>query len=454
MSRGQQKATQESPLATLLSFARDLRNASSKEEAEFLLVNQTHKLIPYRQSAFWTAAKGVRTLSGVVSPEANAPYIKWLNNFISNYVKHAKDGILKPRIFDLSSTEPESSHWQDWLPSLVLLLPVPPHKNFTGGVILLARDSAFISEEISFLAEWMEMWAASYAQFFKVTAKHNLIQRWREKSLHGSKTAKWMSIAFLTMLFCPVRLTVIAPAELIPNSPEYIRAPMDGVIEKVSVMPNDRVSLGQALFSFDRISLQSRLSLAERELATTMAEYRRLAQRAVFDVDSKAELAVLQSQIDEKKVNVAYLESLNKRALVDAPIAGIVLFDDPSQWIGRPVTTGEKVMVVANENDVAVEAWLAPGDMIELPEDNLLDLYLVNDPFNTLQAKVQYISRQAELRPEGFYAYRVRAVLNEADLHGARIGHKGTAKLHGDRVPFIYWMFRKPLASFRSWLGI
>jgi len=68
--------------------------------------------------------------------------------------------------------------------------------------------------------------------------------------------------------------------------------------------------------------LQSRLALAERELSTTQAEYRRLAQRALYETESKAELLVLQSQLAERQVNVDYLQSLNQRAVVSSPIDG------------------------------------------------------------------------------------------------------------------------------------
>jgi hypothetical protein len=46
----------------------------------------------------------------------------------------------------------------------------------------------------------------------------------------------------------------------------------------------------------------------------------------------------------------------------------------------------------------------------------------------------------------------VRARLNVAA--GQRIGLKGTAKLAGERVPLIYWMLRRPLASIRQFIAL
>ncbi|HSG61866.1 MAG TPA: HlyD family efflux transporter periplasmic adaptor subunit, partial [Pseudomonadales bacterium] len=314
-------------------------------------------------------------------------------------------------------------------------------------------DKGFMPVEINFLQEWLDIWSAEYESRHTATkvnsTRHKFKQRWSSLSHRG----RWVAVAVVAFLLFPVRLTVLAPADLIPASPSYIRAPMDGVIEQLAVIPNQRVLAGQELFRFDAVSLLSRFTLAERELATTQAEYRRLAQRALYEAESKAELAVLQSQLAEKQVNVDYLRSLNQRALVSAPIDGIVLLEDPNAWIGRPVATGEKVMIVANDRDVAIEAWLSPGDMITLPEDAHVELFLTNNPLSALSGEVAYISLQPEMRPEGYYAYRVRANLL-TDNDSVRIGLKGTLKLHGHRVPMIYWMLRRPMASMRAWLGL
>src|SRR5690348_10890381 len=66
------------PLLLLLELARRARAAQDPEELAFLLVNDSHVLQPYRQAALWLAVGGVKSLSGVVQPEANAPYVQWL----------------------------------------------------------------------------------------------------------------------------------------------------------------------------------------------------------------------------------------------------------------------------------------------------------------------------------------------------------------------------------------
>ena len=43
-----------------------------------MLVNDTLPLAPYRQAALWRADRGRQAMSGLVQPEANAPYAQWL----------------------------------------------------------------------------------------------------------------------------------------------------------------------------------------------------------------------------------------------------------------------------------------------------------------------------------------------------------------------------------------
>ena len=54
-------------------------------------------------------------------------------------------------------------------------------------------------------------------------------------------------------------------------------------------------------------------------------------------------------------------------------------------------------------------------------------------------------------RPDGSYAYRLRAALATPTDH--RVGLKGTARLQGRWVPLAYWALRRPLASLRAFVG-
>lgn len=459
-------------LATLLHLGKRARETDSLAELGFVAVNESHALLPYRQAALWLdkerpATGQVLALSGVASIEGNTPYVMWLTQLF----EQARPTNATPlRALDARNISSElASEWSAWLPHQVLLIRLPALKQFQGGTLLLAREEPWNEIDLSLLPEWgailaqafalhqpnsilarLRRWQGSWAAQACANTEQNflsLLRRWV-----GRRSLWQLSLMALVMLsLLPVRLTVLAPAELVPLKPAVIRAPMDGVVDKVLVIPNQMVKKGTPLFEFDRISLESRLQVAISALATSQAEYRSRAQRALFEAESKAQLAVIQGQIEEKRAEVDYLKSLSGRAAVTAPMYGVVLFGDATEWVGRPVVTGERVMVVADPQAAEVEAWLSPGDAVPLEVGAPVQVYLNADPLRPLQARLRYVAHEAVARPEGNYAYRVRAELLPGEQ--GRVGLKGSAKLAGQRVLLVYWVLRRPLAQARAWLG-
>jgi hypothetical protein len=108
-------------------------------------------------------------------------------------------------------------------------------------------------------------------------------------------------------------------------------------------------------------------------------------------------------------------------------------------------------MRIAAEDDVEVKAWLAVGDAIVLPVGAPVSLYLNSSPLFSVSAQVRYVAHDAVQRPDGSYAYRVRAGLSDKTTH--RVGLKGTAKLSGQWVPLAYWVLRRPVAAVRQMIG-
>jgi hypothetical protein len=447
----------DEPLLQLIGLSRRARVAGSPEELAFLAVNDSRALFPYRQGALWLAGSGVRALSGVVEPETNAPYAQWLDQacrFLHD--SHAKAAAVTA----VQLPAMLAGEWAEWLPSYGLWLPFAPlagHAETTqSGGLLLAADLPWPEEAITLLEEWISVWhhawsarasrpAWTWSRLKQAFANKSDQPWWQQRSIK-------IVAALLAAMLIPVRLSVLAPGELVSANPAVIRAPVDGVIGQIQVQPNQTVKTGQLLFSFDETSLAAHGEVATQALATAHAEYRQYAQQAVSDTKSKAQLALLLGKIEEKQTEADYYKAQLERSRVTAPQDGIVLFDDPSEWIGKPVQTGERIMRIATPGDVEVEAWLPIGDAITLPENAELSLYLAASPLSTLPARVRYVAHDAVPRPDGTYAYRVRARVEGPA--GQRIGSKGTAKISGGWVPLIYWMLRRPLATIRQAIGI
>lgn len=438
-------------LPQLLALCRRARKISRQPELAFLLVNESHALATYRQAALWFAEGGIRALSGVVEPEANAPYTLWLTRLCQHLAEHCP--VATP-ITAIELPGALAEEWGEWLPPRGLWLPFP------GGALLLAGESAWDPSRIGLLEEWVDAWQHAWQARTRPTA-------WSWQKIRGrvmtalapQPERPWwkqnrvrIAAAVLAFLLFPVRLTVLAPGELVPANPAVIRAPVDGVVGQFQVQPNEQVKTGQVLFNFDEAAIATRQEVASQALAAAQAEYRQSAQQALADSKAKAQLAGLLGKIEEKRAEAAFSSHQLARSRVTSPRDGIALFDDPSEWEGRPVQTGERIMRIAAPGDVEVEAWLPLGDAIPLPDQADLRLYLAASPLSSLPAQVRYVAHDAVARPDGSYAYRVRARLEGST--DQRVGLKGTARISGNRVPLIYWVLRRPLATIRQALGI
>ena len=456
-------------LATLLQLARRARRASCASELSFILVNETFQLAPYRQAALLVRGR-VQALSGVSAPEQNAPFTQWLTQVARALEARCTAAALA---FD-STTLPSAvgEAWSEWLPAHGLRLLLPG----TGAepvALILAREESWTDDDIALLAEWADIAAQAWKLHDRASGRHRLRALfgtpaqfnapadwsgtqdpvWR-RLLLSLWRVKWLRYTFIAaaLLTIPVRLTVLAPAELAPAHPVIVRAPLDGVVEQVLVQPNQRVKANDPLFSLDKSTLQAKWDVAQQALVTAEAEYRQQAQIAVFDTKSKARLADLQGAIEERRAEAAYIQAQLARGTITATRDGVVLFDDPSEWIGRPVTTGERIATVADERDVEIEGWLAPGDLIDWPSDARVTLYLNASPLSPVGGTLRYVTYEAVQRPDGSYAYRMRATVDRGQAQ-RRVGLKGTAKLTGKRVPLIYWVLCRPLAAARQFVG-
>ncbi len=463
-------------LAALLELSRAARESSSTRELGFLLANDTLRLLPYRQAALWLASEGVHTLSGVVLPEANAPYVLWLESVCRHLAGEGAPVSVPPagdepapaptaaplRAFTAADLPPAlAASWTEWWPAHALWVALPGgNGTAVQGGLLLARDEAFASAELPLLHEWTGSWWHAF-HALQGHRPSGLRSGWARLRAHFSLNpqrrwwqqarVRW-ALAVLAVLALPVRLTVLAPGELVPAHPLVVRAPLDGVIDAFHVQPNQVVKKDQPLFGFDEALIDSKREVAEQALATAEAEYRQASQQALLDLKARAQLASITGRIEEKRAEVEFLRDQLQRARVLAPGDGVVLFDDPSEWIGKPVSVGERILRIAAPGDAEVEAWLPLADALALESGAGATLYLNASPLSPVSARLRYMAHDAVQRPDGSYAYRVRATLAEGTEH--RVGLKGTAKLEGGWVPLAYWMLRRPLASVRATLGV
>ena len=442
------------PAMLLLELGHRARAARSNAELRFLLVNDSRLLVPYRQACLWLDNDGVAALSGVVETDRNTPYAQWLHEVCRFF--HAKQSVQLQRIGPTQLPPELASSWSEWLGPYAVWVPLSQDAKTPAscGGLILSGAQLIEEQRIPLLAEWSHIWlhasqalqAGQHGFWRKPAVSRAAVRNWWQKK------PAWIIGGLIALGAVPVHMSVLAPGELVAAQPVVLRAPLDGVIDQIHVQPNQVVRKGERLFGLDEAQISSRLEVAQQALLTAEAEYRQSAQLALGDARSKAQLAVLVGRIGEKRAEVQYLSDQRERSRVLAPEDGMVLFDSPTEWLGKPVQTGERVMRIARPDEVEVEAWVPIGDAIPLTQASTVKLYLAANPMASLEGKLRYMAYDASARPDGSYAYRVRAAM-PFNREEARIGLKGTAKLQGDWVPLVYWVLRKPWAVLRQFFA-
>lgn len=434
--------------ALLIELEKKARRAATRAELGFIIVNETYNLVRYRQAVLWEPDEGgghVTAVSGLSVPDRNAPFAIWANRLIRTV---ATQGLTRPR--KLSPREAPQELQADWahlLPEHVLLVPLRSAAAGQIAVLLLARDQEWTTGEEVLLENLADAYGHAWYALRSAT------RWWDRLRARRRRVALVVAVGLVLLALVPVRHSAMAPAEVVAREPLVVRSSVEGAIDEVLVRPNEDVEAGQALVRLDDARLANQLELAQRARDVAVAELRQASQQAVFDRESQAMLEILRGRLAQHAAEVRYYESLLERSVIKAPRAGVAVFDNVNDLVGRPVNLGERVMLIADPSQVEVEIRVAAGDMIELPDDAPVRVFLNVAAHRPLSANLRYISYQAEQTPAGHLAYRLVAELDEAG-RVPRLGLQGSAKVYGERTVLVAYVFRRPLSALRRWLGL
>ena len=431
--------------------------ARSVPEICFIAANQTWQLMPFRQAVVWRInARGVpklHTVSGLSRLGEDSPNTVWLRRLGGYLHRHALSG--EPGEARLLSREqlPQelARDWDEFMPALAYVVPLP---GLRSGRRLGFIAFALQAPPTGLQQELVQRASAACGHAWEAQERqvHPLPQY-----LGRRRLAAWLlgACAVLALLL-PVRLSVLAPAEVVPLDAMAVTVPIDGVVQAFAVQPNVFVRRGDLLFTLDDTTLRNRRDIARRQLQVARADALAAAQKAFASEASRAELAALDGRVAERQAELAWLDEQLARVEVRAASDGVVMFGDVNDWIGKPVVTGERVALLGDPASAGVLVWLPVADAIAIEPGADIRLFLQVAPLEPLPAVLSQTSYQATESPDGIASYRLQARLDEltpAQRQLARIGLRGTAKIHGERAMLGYYLFRRPLAAMREWTG-
>lgn len=153
-------------LSTLLQLEKSIRHASTQDEFNFIVVNETQQLFQYHQAILWkcepSGKSKITAASGLSDIDNNSPFINWLSGLFNHLLK--QETAKQTRTISIDDL-PTNLHkgWSEWSPAYCLWCPlISPADEFIGG-IWLTRDKPWDDNEVSLLERLTDAYAHSWA---------------------------------------------------------------------------------------------------------------------------------------------------------------------------------------------------------------------------------------------------------------------------------------------------
>lgn len=440
-------------VAALLGLEQQLRKAPSLAQLFYTLVNQADSCVPYTQGLLLVGEVGqtqIVAASDIPTLDYTSAYIFWAER-LSQEIARAGKAEQQQVLTVADCSEALALEWQSLgIPDLLLWQPL----------VVEARDNAFAGALLLFQATpWREA-ELGIARHLGTSAGHALFALRGQRRLSGirarlrQRRPLLLLLGLLTLLsFWPLRLSALAPVQVVARQPHVITSPLEGAVEQIHVQPNQRVVPGDPLISLQSAELASEEAIARQSLLVAQSELKTVQQSGFLDAREKGRLAELEARVRLQQAQWQQSQDRLARAEIRADMAGVAVLGDPGEWTGRPVKVGERILLIADPGQVEFEVMLPVKDSIALLPGTEVRVFLDNDPLHAWSAQLKHAGYEPRQTPEQQMAYRLVASLMPHEGAEPRIGLRGTAKVYGERVTLFFYLFRRPITSVRQWLG-
>jgi multidrug efflux pump subunit AcrA (membrane-fusion protein) len=434
------KSAGPSKLERLVGLEGEIRQQPKRSALALHAVNETRALIGFEQAFLFTLNRNGKPVmdlaSSVARIENQAPLIRAITLSVKELPDLKKSGVVTLKIAQRTENYPfEHGFWSPFLDA--------EGKCFGG--LLFARKTAFAEGDCLIAARIGE----TYAHAFRTLTPPSLLRL--------ISIPRWLMISaplvLLALFFIPVPMTSLAPFEVAAKDPAIVTAPIDGAISVVTAEPNSVVKRGDILFRFDDTILRADAEIAQQRSLVSEAKLATAKSSAFTDLDAKRSLAELQTEVALAHSERDYALSLLQRSIVQAKTDGLLIYSSKNDWIGKPVRVGEKIMEVAQPSHVEYRLDLAVHDAVTLERGAAVKLFFDADPLNPRVGAITEMSYHATEKPGGLLAYTVR-VDPTGEGKTERIGLRGTAQISGEQVSLGFYLFRRPIAGLRQYLGM
>jgi hypothetical protein len=259
-------------------------------------------------------------------------------------------------------------------------------------------------------------------------------------------------VALMIGAVVPVPMSSLSTAEVVARDPAIVASPLDAVVSDILVAPGTMVEAGTPLIGFSDVDLRNRAELARSRKTVQQARYFKAVQTATATRKDVEEVSIAKAELESAATELAYAEEMLSRTVVRAERRGLIIYSSKSDWVGRPVRTGERIMEIGNPEETELRIEMPVSDALTLAEAGDVSFFLDGDPLTTIKAKVVRASYRPSQNGESQLVYRVHAAF--ADGKPRRIGLRGVARVSSGNVPLAFFLFRRPIAALRQRFGI
>lgn len=442
-----QTADNQSALLALLRIEEQARAATSLRDLGYLAVNETRKLIRARQVLLLAAsgrALRVEAISSVAAVDRNVPLVTWIEALATAALDTAPaDGVALD-----TAPGPEDDRTASTYPFREMFLLPLRHRDGTPlGALVVVRETPWTEPDLAIARRLAGTFAHARAALQAPRRLPLLAHLDRSHAAIGA-------LAAIALALVPVPLTALAPAEVVARGAHVVAAPLDGVVEEVTVEPNQPVKAGDLVVRMSDTVARNRLAVAEREVTVAEARLKQATQLAFNDPRGMHELGIARGELEIKVAERTYAAELAAKTRVLALRDGIAVFADKRELTGKPVAVGERLIEIADPGRIELRIELPVADAIALADGARVSAFLDSDPIRPYAATIERSDYKARPGEGDVAVFRIVASIEAGDRELPRLGVRGTAQIYGSDVPLAFYLFRRPIAHFRQWTGL
>lgn len=456
-------------LQTLVEVSGEITSTLNLERVLQAVVNHTQAIIPFERAAIALEQRGtlqLKAISGMTQINLSDPAVSALKGMLEwasistqeTHVTQHGEQIDDPR----HETQAKFSEYFSTTGMRgFYALPLIDDQGRLGILSFESSDPDFLTlahlEIIKVLAGQATV-ALRNASLYREVPFINLLEPLLQKkkrflAMEKRRRALMITLAAaagLFFIFCPLPMRVSGDATVASAVTAHVQPGVDGVVKNVYVREGDQVARNTVLgeledwnYRADVAAAQARYSEAVEAMNRALAQNdgtRAGTERVKADY-WKAELTRAQERLD--------------RAIIRAPLAGVITTAHMENAVGRRLAQGDTFTEVMETSHVTVDVAVPEDDAILLHSGEQAAIKLESFPLRTFRGEVVVISPQGQVESD----HRVFVARVDLPNEGGAIrpGMQGQGKISVGWHPAGYVFFRGTAmwiwSKLWSWFG-